>query len=138
MVIKFSVLFLSIMTNWLLLSCGDSKSDQELAASLKQGARVYRSKCLTCHMANGKGVPSVYPPLAGSDYLLADQERAIRQILYGAQGEMIVNGQIYNGLMPAPNLSDQETADVLNYILNSWGNQSEIVTAPEVAKQRKK
>ena len=87
-------------------------------------------------MANGKGVPAVYPPLAQADYLLADKERAIRQALYGMEGEMVVNGQTYNSVMPPQDLTDQEAADVLNYIYNSWGNSGEPVTPEEVAAQR--
>jgi len=116
---------------------GDESSD-ELKTSMQRGALVYRAKCLTCHMANGKGVPNVYPPLAKSDYLLTDRVRAIRQAIYGAEGEMVVNGQTYNNIMPAQDLSDQEAADVLNYIFNSWGNTGEYFSPEEVAKHRKK
>ena len=122
----------------LALACGGDSNSSEFNASMQRGALVYRAKCLTCHMSNGKGVPNVYPPLAKSDYLLADKLRAIRQALYGAQGEIVVNGQTYSGIMPPQDLSDQDVTDVLNYIFNSWGNSAGSITSDDVSSQRKK
>jgi len=108
----------------------------DLQASIKRGKEVYINSCITCHMENGEGVKAVFPPLAKSDYLLKDKERAIKQTLYGASGPMIVNGVTYNGMMLPTQLSDQETADVMNYVYNSWGNQGPTVTPEEVKKVR--
>jgi len=89
-------------------------------------------------MANGKGVKGVFPPLANSDYLMSDLNRSIKQILYGAKGKMVVNGVEYNGNMVGfEALSNQEVADVLNYIRNSWGNEGKMVSASQVEKARK-
>jgi nitrite reductase (NO-forming) len=121
-----------------LFACSNGDSGSELAASMARGQQGYAARCLTCHMASGAGVPGVYPPLAKSDYLMADRNRAIKQTLYGAQGEMIVNGITYNNAMPSQDLTDQEAADILNYIMNSWGNKAEsMVTPEEVLAQRK-
>jgi len=114
--------------------------DDAMKQSIKRGESVYAINCANCHMADGTGIPSAIPPLAKSDYLMKDQRRAIRQIIYGAKGEMVVNGVKYNNEMPAQNhLTDQEIADVLNYIQNSWGNkQPKMVTAAQVKPERSK
>ena len=85
-------------------------------------------------MEKGEGVAHVFPPLAQSDYLLENREASIRGVKYGQQGEIIVNGITYNSAMADSGLEDEEIADVMNYILNSWGNSSDkIVTVEEVA-----
>ncbi|MTI21301.1 cytochrome c [Fulvivirga sp. RKSG066] len=112
--------------------------NDDLKASMQRGADIYAINCSNCHMSNGKGVPGAFPPLAQSDYLMADLDRAIKQILYGANGEMTVNGVVYNGVMTAFPFSNKETADVLNYIRNSWGNEGDIVKPDDVEKARKK
>ena len=89
----------------------------------KRGKGIYTAYCITCHLETGQGIPGAFPPLAGSDYLMEDQKRAIRTIIYGENGEISVNGIIYFGDMPGQDLADQEIADVVNYIQNSWGNK---------------
>lgn len=119
----------------ILLNCTNNKA--EITQSIKRGEQVYINRCLTCHMANGKGVPDMNPPLANADYLMVDKKRSIRQIIYGAKGKMKVNNVIYNGDMPAQlDITNEEVADVLNYIRNSWGNKGEIVTPAEVQAER--
>ena len=108
----------------------------DLKASMERGKSVYTANCVTCHMQNGEGIEGVYPPLANSDYLMADKERAIKQVLEGAIGPMSVNGKKYNGFMAGFPLSDQEVSDVLNYIRNSWANKGEIVMPEEVKAAR--
>ncbi len=83
-------------------------------------------------MDSGEGIEGVYPPLAKSDYLMADKNRSIQQILEGSIGTMTVNGIKYNGFMTPFNLNDQEVSDVLNYVRNSWGNKGGPVTPAEV------
>ncbi len=109
----------------------------DLKASMERGNEVYNAQCITCHMEKGEGIEGVFPPVAKSDYLMADKNRSIRQILEGASGEMKVNGKIYNGEMPAIDLSDEQVSDVLNYVRNSWGNKGAAVTPEEVKAQRK-
>ena len=104
----------------------------DLDASMKRGKEIYTNNCLTCHMESGEGIEGVYPPLAKSDYLMADKNRSIQQILEGSIGAMTVNGVKYNGFMTPFNLTDQEVSDVLNYVRNSWGNKGEPVTAADV------
>jgi mono/diheme cytochrome c family protein len=95
----------------------------DLKSSMARGQEVYASYCITCHMENGEGIEGVYPPLAKSDYLMADKKRSIVQVMNGVSGEMKVNGVIYNGEMTSFGLSDEEVSDVVNYIRNSFGNK---------------
>lgn len=108
--------------------------EDELSKSMARGKILYEERCITCHMADGKGIPSVFPPLAESDYLLKKQKEAIKAIKFGQEGEIVVNGTTYNNVMAPQGLSDVEVADVMNYILNSWGNKGKIVTPEAVAK----
>lgn len=115
------------------------KSNDTLKESLVRGKKVYAANCESCHMAEGEGIPSTFPPLAKSDYLMKDQKRAIRTVLHGLSGEITVNNASYNMAMPAYDyLSDQEVADVLNYIQNNWGNKAKPVTPAQVKAERKK
>ena len=109
----------------------------DLKASVERGKEVYNTQCITCHMEKGEGIEGAFPPVAKSDYLMADKNRSIRQILEGASGEMKVNGKVYNGEMPAIDLTDEQVSDVLNYVRNSWGNKGGAVTPSEVKAERK-
>lgn len=109
----------------------------DLKASVTRGKEVYGTYCISCHMEQGEGIEGLYPPVAKSDYLMADKKRSIEQVLTGASGEMKVNGVSYNGEMTGFELSDQEVSDVLNYIRNSWGNKGEPVRPEEVKAVRK-
>jgi nitrite reductase (NO-forming) len=96
-----------------------------LAKSIANGKIVYTNNCMNCHMEDGKGLSGAFPPLAKSDYLKRAPKDLISVILKGQSGEIKVNGVVYNGMMPAQDyLSDEEIADVLNYINNSWGNKN--------------
>ncbi len=110
----------------------------DLKASVARGREVYVSYCISCHLDQGEGIEGVYPPLAKSDYLMADKNRAVRQVLYGATGEMVVNGKKYNMEMTGVDLTDTDASDVVNYIRNSFGNKGGAVTPAEVAALRKK
>lgn len=107
--------------------------DPELEASIERGSEIYADFCVTCHKGNGEGVAHTYPPLAKSDFLMSNREKSIRGIKYGQQGEIVVNGVTYNNVMDPLGLEDDEIADVMNFILNSWGNSSvDMVTEEEV------
>ena len=113
---------------------GDYIPQEDLKASIERGAAVYRDFCIQCHLGKGEGVPGTFPPLAGSDWL--DPERyheAIAVVKYGQKGPIKVNGKPYDGVMANLELYDDEVADVMNYIMNSWGNtQTEMITVKEV------
>lgn len=125
-----------VITTILLMSF-QKKQKFDLKASIERGKEVYSTQCITCHMEKGEGIEGAFPPLAKSDYLMADKNRSIKQILEGVTGEMTVNGKTYNGEMPAIDLTDEQVSDVLNYVRNSWGNKGAAVTPAEVKAQRK-
>lgn len=102
-----------------------------LEASVERGEEIYVTNCAACHRKSGKGLLGT-PPLAESDYLLEDSDRAIRIIRNGMEGEILVNGKTYKNAMLPVGLTDEETADVMNYILNSWGNEGAEVTPEHV------
>jgi mono/diheme cytochrome c family protein len=105
-------------------------------AQLDQGKKIYVQNCLVCHQPNGEGLAGVFPPLAKSDFLMADKERSIRIVIQGQTGEIVVNGVRYNGIMPPVPIKDEQVAQVLTYVRNSWGNSGEPVTVEEVKKVR--
>ena len=105
-----------------------------LKESMERGNELYKGFCVTCHLDNGKGVPPTFPPLANSDYLMQKREESIHALKYGLQGVITVNGTTYNNAMVAMGLEDEEIADIMNYIMNSWGNEQDtMVTVEEVA-----
>jgi nitrite reductase (NO-forming) / hydroxylamine reductase len=104
------------------------------ADQVKAGEKAYQAACMACHQPDGKGMPGAFPPLADSDYLAADTERAIRVVLHGLTGPVTVNGVEYNSVMPPmTQLSDTDVADALTYAMNSWGNRLGSVSAAQVA-----
>lgn len=102
------------------------------AERITEGGRVYKTNCAACHQPTGQGIASAFPPLAKSDFLNADKVRAIKTVTGGLQGKVTVNGQVYDGVMPAWSLSDEEIASVLTYIYSAWGNSGKDVTTKEV------
>ena len=112
--------------------------DPALQKSSDAGKVLYTTYCQMCHQATGLGLANVYPPLAKSDYLMADTKRVVGHIKNGMQGEIVVNGKKYNQMMPAQPLNDQQIVDVMNYIRNSWGNKGKAVALAEVKAVKKK
>ena len=107
-----------------------------MAKSIANGKNVYANNCMNCHMEDGKGLEGAFPPIAKSDFLKRPPKDLIIVILKGQSGELKVNGVVYNGVMPAQDyLSDEEIADVLNYINNSWGNKNLKPILPSQVKQ---
>lgn len=110
----------------------------ELEESIKRGSAVYADFCMTCHLPTGLGVENVYPPLAKSDYLMENRAASIKGIKYGQKEEIVVNGKTYSGFMAPMGLDDEEVADVMNYITNTWGNKNDkMITETEVAAIKK-
>ncbi len=102
------------------------------------GKTAYENYCAACHQRNGQGMPGAFPPLAGADYFLADEARAIGVVLNGLSGEITVNGKKYNATMPGFSyLNNADVANILTYAANSWGNKGFVVTADEVKAVRK-
>jgi mono/diheme cytochrome c family protein len=108
---------------------GAAKSKAE---RIELGKRLFTSVCAACHQPTGRGLPNVFPPLAGSDYLNANKDRAIQTVIFGRQGDVVVNGQKFNNSMPSFPLNDENIADVLTFVYNSFGNSGLEVTPEEV------
>ena len=102
------------------------------AEKIELGHKLFASICAACHQPTGQGLPNVFPPLASSDYLNADKNRAIKLVINGRQGEVVVNGAKFNNSMPSFPLSDEDIAHVLTYVYNSFGNSGIEVNADEV------
>jgi nitrite reductase (NO-forming) len=101
---------------------------------MQRGQQVFSTVCFACHQSNGQGLPNTFPPLAGSDFLMADKDRSIRIVLSGLKGDVMVNGNKFHGEMPKPPLSDDQVAGVLTYVRNSFGNTGDPVTLADVAR----
>ncbi len=109
-----------------------------VADQAKAGQALYAGTCSTCHQTTGAGLPGVFPPLAKSDWLAANPKRAIDVVLHGMSGPVKVNGQDYNSVMPPMNqLTDDEVANILTYVMGTWGNPGGKVSKAEVAERRK-
>jgi nitrite reductase (NO-forming) len=101
------------------------------------GKTLFAGTCSVCHQGNGQGLPGVFPPLAGSDYLMADKRRSVELVLNGLSGPVQVNGITYNSVMPPMSqLNDDEVAYILTYVRNAWGNKGDAVTPAEVTQVR--
>jgi nitrite reductase (NO-forming) len=103
---------------------------------IRFGQRVYEVNCQACHQAAGQGIAGAFPPVAGSDFLNADHPRAIDVVVNGLSGPITVNGKPFDGVMPSMRLSDEDIANVLTFLLNSWDNQGGQISAQAVAQRR--
>jgi len=133
---EFSLLII-IFTGFISFSCMTEQND--LKASMVRGKKVYDKTCITCHQPEGDGVPRMNPPLIKTQQVLGAKEKLVRIVVQGYKEQVEINGEIYYTPMPAqPLLSNQEIADVLTYIRNSFGNKASAVTVSEVKKIRAK
>ena len=116
------------------------KQEKELEQSIGDGKAIYSEFCIRCHLGQGEGVEGIYPPLANSDWLSEKRRESIKSIKFGLKGEIEVNGETYNNRMMSMGLTDREVADVMNYIINDFGNEEKDlpqVTLNEVSKLTK-
>jgi mono/diheme cytochrome c family protein len=108
-------------------------------AVMQRGKKVYDTYCLACHQVDGAGVPRMNPPLIKTPYVLGDKKKLINVVLKGLNEEVEINGEVYENPMPAqPQLTDQQIADVLTFVRNSFGNRAGILTVAEVKAERAK
>ena len=129
-----------------IISCGAiyaltffANPQEELTKSVARGKELYKESCITCHLANGEGVKGTFPPLAKADFLTKFPDKSIQAIKFGMKGPIKVNGVDYNNAMPPSGFADDEIADVMNYIRNSFGNKNtQIVTEKMVAAVKEK
>jgi len=114
-------------------AAGNLTKEQQVAA----GQVLFKGTCSVCHQDNGQGLPDVFPPLAKSDYLLKNPKHGIEIALNGLTGPVTVNGKIYNSVMPPMSqLNDDEIANILTFVLNSWGNDGGVISKEDVQKVR--
>lgn len=112
-----------------------------IKASIERGAKVYQGTCLACHQADAGGVPNMNPPLIKTKWILGDKKALAKIVLKGLKGgEIEIDGDHFNNPMPAQEttLNDQQIADVLTYVRNSFGNKATAVTLAEVTATRTK
>jgi mono/diheme cytochrome c family protein len=103
-----------------------------IQAMMPRGEEIYKTKCTVCHQTTGLGIENVFPPLANSDYLLADKVRAVAQTLNGSKLEMTVNGKKFTQEMVPQVDTKEDAVAVINYVLNNFGNKGGVITLPEV------
>ena len=107
------------------------------AGQIESGKALFLGTCSTCHQMEGQGIPKVFPPLAKSDYLMADKKRSIEVLLNGLSGKVVVNGQEYASVMPPmSHMADDELANILTYVRNAFGNSGDAVSVQEVTQVR--
>ena len=108
-------------------------SDSEVLQFAIPGKELYENYCANCHQKDGTGLGKLIPPLRDADYFKADMHRSIWIMKHGKEGEIRVNGQVYNQAMPAnPNLSPLELAQIATYLYNSWGMIEGVIDAPQI------
>lgn len=112
----------------------------DMKASIDRGKAIYTRKCLVCHQVDGGGVPHLNAPLDGASQVVGkDKARLIKIVLNGMSEKVELDGEIYaNVMLPQKDLSDQDIADVLTYVRNSWTNKASAVAVAEVKAVRSK
>ncbi len=154
----FLIMFLGAMAMWGAFYIYTTPSgeesvwgDQRTVASLRpplpaaggvvskiDGKQLFSANCAACHQASGLGLPGVFPPFVGSEWILGSEKTLASILIHGMSGSLTVKGSNYNGAMPAfgETLSDAELAGVMSYIRSEWGNAAPAVTPEAVKAQR--
>lgn len=110
-----------------------------MSASITRGQKVYLQYCLACHQMDGGGVPNMNPPLIKTSYVTGDKVRLIKVVLNGFAQSVDIDGESYsNNMPPQAFLKDQEIADVLTYVRNSFTNKGTAITVTQVKAVRAK
>ena len=108
-------------------------AQQPAQTSKQRGAALYKQYCLTCHQADGSGVPKLNPPLIKTSWVGGEKTKLIKWVLQGSVEKVEIDGENYANNMPAQNyLTDQQIADVLTYVRGSFGNKASAITPAEV------
>jgi len=113
------------------------KSDPKIAGltkdlQIEKGRKVFMETCYACHQTTGEGLPDAFPPLAKSDYLMADRDRSIRALIQGLTGPIEVNGKKWDSSMPTFDFTDEQIANVLTFVRNNFGNTGDPVAIDQV------
>ncbi len=117
---------------------GQSADTEQI--QMAAGKQVYSTICMACHQPTGAGLPPVFPPLIGTEYVTGSPERLAAMILKGNAGPLTVDGKLYNNVMPGQEsvLTDEKIAAVMTYVRASFGNKAPSVSAEVVTAARKK
>jgi len=117
---------------------GTSPAAAQAPKPAPDGAKIYAATCQACHQATGLGLANQFPPLAGSEWVTGREDRLILIILHGITGEIEVEGEMFNGLMPTwgPQFGDDDVAAVATYVRSAWGNKAAPVSTATVARVR--
>ncbi|MEO6069060.1 MAG: cytochrome c [Chitinophagaceae bacterium] len=110
-----------------------------MVASIARGKAIYATSCLSCHQADGGGVPNLNPPLIQTKWVLGNKRELIQWVLKGSKGKVEIDGETFHNTMPPQAyLTDLQIADALTYIRNSFGNKASPVLSSEVKAARVK
>ena len=134
-------IYISFVLVLLCVAGASAQSNNKLvAASAARGKTVYLQRCMVCHQADGGGVPKLNAPLDGSSAVNgSDVSKLIKYIVKGFADRVEIDGELYSNAMPAAaDLTDQQIADVLTFIRNSWTNKAGPVTTLQVKQTRSK
>jgi len=151
---RISLLFVLFLAAFgmIITSCGSGpqKTDQEaetvvqeeaetpaamdeMTIMMARGEQIYKEKCLACHQANGQGLPSAFPTLVGSDFLLNQTVLAVSQVLNGSEKVPSAKTVKYPAPMPPQADTKEDAVAVINYVLNNFGNDGGYITLDDVA-----
>ncbi|WP_176091397.1 c-type cytochrome [Burkholderia ambifaria] len=119
---------------------GSASAQPGAAPATIDGGQLYTSNCASCHQSSGAGMPGVFPPLAGSEWVTGDPAKLAQILLRGVAGPLTVNGTSFNAAMPefGPRMSDAEIAAVATHIRGSFGNKAQPVSADLIKQEREK
>ncbi len=146
LLLGFGVVYIATSRIDTVAAWGDGRTVAELQGTAPaakgaavDGAAVFTTRCVACHQSTGAGLPGVFPPLAGSEWVLGKDTTLAAIVLHGINGPLTVRSSAYSGAMPAfkDPLQDAEIAAVLTHIRSQWGNQGAAVSAETVAAVRK-
>ena len=143
--VAFGVLYILLSEPFGNAALGDRRTLADLsgpvpaaAGAAVDGKQVFTANCVACHQATGKGLPGVFPPLDGSEWVHGDARTLANILLHGIEGEIEVEGVTYKGAMPAfHQLGDAELAAVATYIRSAWSNKAEALEPGLFAQERK-
>jgi nitrite reductase (NO-forming) len=132
---KYCLVFIMILV---ILGSSSFVQTFDLTKSIERGKDAFAANCQNCHMADGKGIPGAFPPLAKSDYLNRPIGELISFVLKGQTDQIKVNDIFYNAAMPAQDyLSDEQIADIYNYVRNTWGNKFTVAITPAMINKKR-
>ncbi len=107
------------------------------AGAVANGAQLFSAQCVACHQASGKGLPGVFPPLDGSEWVVGEPRTLANILLHGIDGEITVAGTVYKGNMPAfRQLTDAELAALASHVRSQWSNRAQPIAAATFAQER--